>query len=175
MTVLRQLLVGAAIAAVSCLCAAVAWGATIDCRGDGPDCDGTDKADTIVGSKQRDVVDAGAGNDSVTGKGDLDQLRGGDGRDRLVGGGGDEHPLAGIIDGGPGADRLLGKGGGDFLLGAQGDDVMLGGKGDDVFEAAGSESQQGRDRVTCGPGDDEADVNANDIVHPSCETVDVET
>ena len=112
----------------------------------------------------RDLVDAGAGNDIV---------RTGDDRDTISGGSGDDTVYAGIDDdsvsGGAGDDLLVGGEGRDTLLGEAGDDRLYGGNmsGDpldffnipDVARADAPYSpdrnpENGRDYLHGGAGDD---------------------
>ncbi len=65
-----------------------------------------------MGTGQKDVIDAGAGNDRVAGFGNNDTLKGGSGNDELDGGAGN-----------------------DVLIGGLGDDILLG--GENAFQDAG--------------------------------------
>lgn len=67
-------------------------------------------ADSFVGSKDRDVVFGGWGDDTISGR---------DGNDRL--------------DGGWGADTITGDAGNDYINGNDGKDVLTGGAGQDSF------------------------------------------
>ena len=71
---------------------------------------GDDKANTLIGSKFRDKIEAGGGNDMIDG---------GDGND--------------MIDGGDGYDDIDGGDGDDTIIGGKGMDLLTGGKGKDVF------------------------------------------
>ncbi|HET6998278.1 MAG TPA: hypothetical protein VFI03_06775 [Solirubrobacterales bacterium] len=89
--------------------------------------------------------------------------------------------LRGEAYGGPGDDRLEvqpnfadvpqpeafldGEIGEDMISGGTGADELRGGAGDDVIEARDGVE----DIVNCGPGDDRADVDANDLLDSSCE------
>ena len=57
----------------------------------------------VMGTGQKDVIDAGSGADRVAGLGNNDTLKGGSGNDELAGGPGND-----ILIGGPGDDTLLG-------------------------------------------------------------------
>ncbi|MEJ7842683.1 MAG: hypothetical protein WKF95_13020 [Rubrobacter sp.] len=97
-----------------------------------------------------------------------------------LGGGGDN-----ILRGSEQADRLAGFNGADTLYGGAGDDTLYGGAGkDEIYGAAGGddvlagagddfiEAKDGAvDRVGCGPGDDSASVDREDLVSPDCEAV----
>lgn len=66
-----------------------------------------------------------------------------------------------------GGELLHALAGDDELYGGPGDDVMIGGAGDDFIEAAGG----GRDHVSCGPGEDLVNADAEDVIAANCETV----
>ncbi len=102
--------------------------------------------DTVELGEDRDIFNAGDGNDRVFGRGGNDLLEGGDGRDRLQGGrdndglnGGENRDfLSGgkgndFLSGGGAIDRLRGDGGRDFLDGGRGRDILTGGGGADTF------------------------------------------
>jgi Ca2+-binding RTX toxin-like protein len=99
-------------------------------------------------------VELGGGGDNT--------LRGSDQADRLAGFNGD--------------DALYGGAGGDTLYGGSGkDEIYAGGDGDDVLAGAGDDFIEAKDgavdRVTCGPGDDSASVDRQDLISPDCEMV----
>lgn len=87
---------------------------------------GTPGKDTIRGTKKKDVVAAGAGDDKVFGLAGKDVICGEGGRDKLGGG-----PDADTLLGGPGKDTLEGAGGPDRMVGGPGVDALLGGPGKD--------------------------------------------
>ncbi|MEM9061853.1 MAG: spondin domain-containing protein [Pseudomonadota bacterium] len=89
---------------------------------------GTDGRDIIIGRRDDDIVDAGAGNDIVFGGRGWDVIDGGAGRDFLRGGAGDDQ-----INGGDGRDKVSGGSGDDLLAGGAGRDYLTGGRGDDTF------------------------------------------
>ncbi len=62
--------------------------------------------DTIIGGRENDTLDGGAGDDLVFGTGGRDSLVGGTGSDTLNGGAGDD-----VLAGGAGNDLLIGGGG----------------------------------------------------------------
>jgi hypothetical protein len=124
--------------------------------------------DAFVGSANRELVEAGSGNDA---------LRGGGGDDELRGDSGD--------------DQLLGEAGADLLVGGAGNDTVDGGAGLDTFFgddqscsvyvcSAGADRLLARDAeadaVNCGAGADSAVVDAIDVVagdgFQACESVD---
>ena len=79
----------------------------------------TDGDDVILGTPDRDIIEAGGGDDIVCAGGGDDIVQGGAGDDRLVGGGSN--------------DVLVGEGGNDALEGGIGDDdICLGGAGQNV-------------------------------------------
>lgn len=87
---------------------------------------GTAGKDTLRGTKRKDVIAAGAGNDKVLGLAGKDVICGEGGRDKLGGG-----PDADVLLGGPGRDTLEGAGGPDRMVGGPGADALLGGPGND--------------------------------------------
>jgi Ca2+-binding RTX toxin-like protein len=74
---------------------------------------------------------------------------------------------ADVLEGGPGADTLLGGAGKDLLVGGKGPDVLLGGAGNDTIKARDGEA----DRISCGPGRDRVQADAQDVVARDCEQV----
>ena len=95
----------------------------------------------------------GGGDNTLRGSGRADRLAGFNGGDTLHGGADDDS-----LYGGAGRDEIYG--------GAGGDDVLAG-AGDDFIEA----KDGAVDRVGCGPGDDSASVDREDLVSPDCEAV----
>ena len=91
----------------------------------------TSGADTINGSKGRDVIAAGSGADTVYGNSGNDTLYGEGGSDKLYGG--------------SGSDTLFGNEGNDWLSGGTGWDTLTGGRGSDVFAFA---TDWGTDTIT---------------------------
>jgi len=87
---------------------------------------GTAGKDTLRGTKKKDVIAAGAGDDKVFGLAGKDVICGEGGRDKLGGG-----PDADTLLGGPGRDTLEGAGGPDRMIGGPGADALLGGPGRD--------------------------------------------
>jgi Ca2+-binding RTX toxin-like protein len=151
---------------------------------------GTNKRDTIVGSRfadrifvfagddivssgrGRDCVEGGRGRDRIStdqngdtqyGRQGKDRLDGGLGRDLLYGGRGKDRLLAGL-----GRDRLIGGPGGDRLSGRGGSDRLRGGKGNDYLYA---DFRGVPDLVRCGPGFDRAYVDRYDRWGKDCEFV----
>jgi Ca2+-binding RTX toxin-like protein len=85
---------------------------------------GTNRANTLNGSAQTDVILARGGADNVNGRGGRDLLCGGAGGDRMAGGAGDD-----VIFGETGNDVLRGAAGDDRLVGGAGNDRLFGGPG----------------------------------------------
>ena len=116
---------------------------------------------TIVGSDAADDIFVDANGSTISGLGGNDRLVAYDGSDTIEGGAGD-----------------------DFLEGGFGNDVLDGGPGVDQFGrphrsdviAIGNDRILARDGVpepvNCGIGADTAQVDASDVVDPSCESVD---
>ena len=119
--------------------------------------DGTDHADTIIGSDGDDVIDAGDGDDYVCGAAGDDSIFGGDGNDALRGDTGDDD-----VDGGHGIDTIVGDGGNDTLAGGPGEDNLYGGSGDDVL--IGSDDDLEKDRLKAGDDFDVCLFGAHDEV-----------
>ena len=83
---------------------------------------------------------------------DVENLTGGSEADTFTG-----SAAANVLDGGAGNDDLVGGGGADTLKGGPGDDVI--------------EAHDGAvDTIDCGPGNDRAVIDPNDVVS-NCETV----
>jgi len=117
---------------------------------------------------------------------DVENLTGGSGNDTLRGG---PAGVAAFVDGGPGADILYAGTNGSGMSGGTGDDRLLatagksnvisGGLGvDQLVGSTGADwlfakDGVGGDRITCGAGDDWAEVDRNDtIVDPqNCEQI----
>ncbi|MBA5249819.1 MAG: calcium-binding protein, partial [Gammaproteobacteria bacterium] len=85
--------------------------------------------DTIIGTKENDVMSGGAGNDIISAYKGNDTLSGGIGNDTLSGGKGND-----TLTGDEGNDTLIGGDGYDILTGSAGDDILIGGIGSDVLE-----------------------------------------
>jgi Ca2+-binding RTX toxin-like protein len=133
---------------------------------------GTQGDDTLVGSPQRDVIQALGGEDEIASLGGDDLVCAGPGVDDVSGGRGDDELLgengvddlsggAGddVISGGRGVDELSGNTGDDDLSGQAGADEVSGGSGDD--EVAGN---AGADQLSAGSGDDIVTANSGDDV-----------
>ena len=94
--------------------------------------------------------------------GACNQVRGTRHKDRLRGTNEDD-----CLRGRGGPDKISGRGGDDTERGGRGRDRLRGGSGDDVIRAA----RGSRDRVNCGPGDDEVFVSESRDRWRHCETV----
>ena len=138
---------------------------------------GTADSEIIRGTDGPDKLYGRAGDDGIVGLGGRDRLSGGEGYDELGGkegadvlyGGGDTDAL----DGGKGADVLYGNGGKDYLSDGpsseQSRDELHGGEGNDVFFARNRPAS--KDIIRCGPGVDTVKADAKDRVSPDCERV----
>lgn len=141
-----SVVLGAALASTALLGVSAAHAATPRCQGVPATIVGSAKADTLNGTKGRDVIWAGGGNDRVSARGGDDLV--------CAGGGADD------VHAGNGADRILGESGNDELDSSTGhDDVVEGGSGDDVL-TGGSDGA----RLDGGPGDDELTGNEAGVV-----------
>jgi Ca2+-binding RTX toxin-like protein len=162
-----------------------AFAAVINCEAS-VKCFGTGEDDILKGTKVGDAMRGGGGNDKfiglaggdeiVAGQTGNDIINGGDGNDYLEARGGDDQ-----IDGGSGNDVILGDDE-DGDAGHYGADVISGGRGDDqLFHSQYIESHGGdplasdgaKDRIDCGPGNDEVWINAVDDgdVEKNCEII----
>jgi Ca2+-binding RTX toxin-like protein len=150
-----------------------------ECAGEVATIVGTNGDDSLVGTPNRDVIQALDGDDTVTGLGgnDLicggegdDELSGGAGRDRLIGDEDDDSLFGGRdrdeLDGANGADELTGGRGDDTLAGGTGQDDLVGGADDDELSGnAGADDlfgARGDDMVFGGPGTDDLNGGAGD-------------
>jgi Ca2+-binding RTX toxin-like protein len=98
---------------------------------------GTENADNITGTINKDIINGLNGNDTLAGKEAGDDISGGsgndliygnEGRDVLKGKAGNDH-----IEGGEGRDRISGDRGNDVLIGGPDNDTLNGGYGKDIF------------------------------------------
>jgi Ca2+-binding RTX toxin-like protein len=153
-----------------------AWAENIICT-TGVKCDGTVRADNILGTASDDVIDGKArgdhiwsfqGADIITGGAGDDAIGGGDGFDSLSGDGFLRLGTAGWflgrcppeseagndgISGDEGDDFIRGCGGFDLLYGGDGNDEMIGNEGNDIMVGGA-----GSDTVDGGPGRDECEA-----------------
>jgi dipeptidyl aminopeptidase/acylaminoacyl peptidase len=148
----------------------------------GPPCAvaGSERPDTLRGSRYRDfvygfgggdVIRGGPGDDVVSGEDGPDVLRGGPGADRI--GGGHEEDR---IDGGRGNDAVFAGSWNDVVSGGEGSDRLFGGLGRDrIFGGSGDDTigavDGGTDRISCGSGNDVARLDRLDHAATDCEEV----
>jgi dipeptidyl aminopeptidase/acylaminoacyl peptidase len=124
---------------------------------------GTDAADRIRGTAQRDVIFPGAGDDRVwTGAGH-DRIDTAYGRDFVDAGPGND-----IVSAQGNDDRIFGRAGIDNLHAGDGEDVVDGGSGRDFITVHGDRRM---DRVHCGPGRDWVLADDVDRIGRDCERV----
>jgi|GEM_PF-2009783 len=109
----------------------------------------TEGDDVIVGTPERDDIDALGGDDTIFGNRGDDELRGRAGNDKIMGGRGSD-----LLLGGEGADSIVGGPRGDSLFGHAGSDVLRAGAFHDIIVPG-----PGADEVHAGPGDDEIFVD----------------
>lgn len=133
---------------------------------------GSDADDSMIGTRDANMLNGGYGADTLFGRGGADSLYGGDSGDDLIyGGDGDDLVDAGLdiyaindsdrLFGGDGADVLAGRYFEDTLDGGAGDDTLYGGHlpgslvGDDELDGDDSlYGGAGADRLYGGHGDD---------------------
>jgi Ca2+-binding RTX toxin-like protein len=128
--------------------------------------------DHLFGGPERSILSGDDGVDAVFGEAGEDSLFGGGGRDQIGGGRDDDGLFGGTHDdtlhGDAGNDLVEGQDGGDTMFGDAGRDTLRGGGGADRIFAQDGE----RDTISCGPGNDEAEVDAFlDSISPDCEDV----
>jgi hypothetical protein len=117
---------------------------------------------TVVGSDAADDFFVEANSSTIRGMGGNDRLVAYDGSDTIEGGDGDDY-----LEGGFGNDVLDGGGGVDQFMGDSTERHVIA-IGNDQIRARDGVSEQ----VNCGIGADTAQVDASDVVDPSCESVD---
>lgn len=111
--------------------------------------------DTLIGGYYDDILYGGPGNDILIGGPGKDQLFGGPGDDQLFGGEGNDR-----LSGGPGEDVIWGGPGDDLIWGGPDDDLLYGEEGNDTIRGGA-----GDDRIFGGPGNDRLYGNAgNDYI-----------
>ena len=145
--------------------------------------------DTVMGGPADDRLHAGTGRDGYVGGEGSDQIyydaRTGavtvtlDGQaDDGEAGEGDNVTEVEDVASGSGPDRIVGNelgnrlsagDGNDSVTGGAGEDYLDGGPGDDTIDARDG----GYDTVECGPGNDTAIVDQNDLPASGCETLQV--
>jgi hypothetical protein len=117
---------------------------------------------TVVGSDASDDFFVEANSSTIRGVGGNDHLVAYDGSDTIEGGDGDDY-----LEGGFGNDVLDGGAGLDQFMGDRTESNVIA-IGNDQIRARDGVSEQ----VNCGIGTDTAQVDANDVVDTSCESVD---
>lgn len=125
---------------------------------------GTNQRDIIIGYGGNDIIDSGSGDDCVSGIGGNDRIELGAGNDVGDGGDGNDNFGAGpgddIIHAGAGNDEVGAGAGNDLVYGDAGDDVVSGGAGIDTIEGGdGKDTLTGgseKDALDGGPGIDAA-------------------
>jgi hypothetical protein len=141
---------------------------------------GTNRRDTIIGSRFGDRIRGRRAGDSLRGRAGRDCVLGNAGRDRISGHGHADRLLGNggrdRVAGNAGRDRLFGNQGNDRLLGGGGRDRLRGGSGRNRYSAgAGAERvfarNNKRDRIRCGKGRDRVVADQNDRVAGDCERV----
>jgi Ca2+-binding RTX toxin-like protein len=130
----------------------------------GPIIEGTNHADTILGTILEDIIYAKGGDDVVMGN---------DGNDRIFGGAGDD-----LLQGNFGDDKIDGEGRNDVIIGGDADDILSGDDGNDkLFGVFGNDILKGgpgADEFVCGEGIDTVlDYNPGqgDTLSNDCEIV----
>ncbi|EDX85252.1 type I secretion target GGXGXDXXX repeat protein domain protein [Synechococcus sp. PCC 7335] len=135
---------------------------------------GTNGDDTLIGSKNKDLLFGLAGNDFLDGRNNSDSLDGGKGNDILNGGRGSDALFGGngndilnggadndSLDGGNGRDTLNGDKGNDTLDGGRGSDALFGNDGNDILNGG-----KGNDTLDGGKGNDTLDGGrGNDLLN----------
>jgi Ca2+-binding RTX toxin-like protein len=117
---------------------------------------------TVVGSDAAEDFFVEANSSTIRGMGGNDRLVAYDGSDTIDGGDGDDY-----LEGGFGNDVLDGGGGVDQFMGDRTESNVIA-IGNDQIRARDGVAEQ----VNCGIGADTAQVDASDVVDPSCESVD---
>ncbi len=146
---------------------------------------GTKGKDLLFGGSGNDTIDTGSGNDVVYGRGGEDEIDGGRGNDTLYGEHGNDDLLGGAgrdifyggagddgLDGGKGRDRLEGGEGNDTIRGGKDDDTLYGGEGNDRLHGDGGNDTlyggKGNDFLEGGAGHDRLEGGAgNDVLDGS--------
>jgi Ca2+-binding RTX toxin-like protein len=170
----KTFLVLASVALAMVVAGGVAWAATIKCpntrtSSGSPICEGTAKADRMLGTSRHDEMRGKKGGDTMYGRGgEYDFMLGNPGPDRMFGGPARDH-----IEGGPGVDKLYGNEGNndDIFTGTLvslgrdegvensdfSDDYAYGGRGNDHIVAGGTRGvdrvygDKENDRISVGP------------------------
>jgi RTX calcium-binding nonapeptide repeat (4 copies) len=122
-------------------------------------CLGTNNLDNMLGdAAQNDMLGLG-GDDKMNGRGGDDStLRGFTGDDIIMGEDGND-----VIEGAQGNDKISGGNDDDLLSGGFDADLISGGNGNDriLHGPALTGPDRSKDRIDCGPGNDEAWINVS--------------
>lgn len=129
---------------------------------------GREGADTFVGSRFADYIDAGAGNDHILGSGGRDTVFGGEGNDRIDYS--NNSTWGTSLNGGNGNDTIQGGAAGENLIGGAGDDLLIGGGGTDYYDAGDGNDWidttfGGRVTVAAGAGNDSVWLSARESAY----------
>ncbi len=135
----RAMMLTVVVGLMVALAATVAFAANVQCPNRG--------GNTCVGT---------AGNDKITGTNRADNMDGRNGNDRLYGKAGSD-----VIKGSLGDDLLQSSTGDDRLFGGLSRDLAVSASGEDFIKVNGDNAV---DRVFCGGGFDEAEVDLNDLI-----------
>jgi Ca2+-binding RTX toxin-like protein len=162
----KGVLLFASVGLAAMLVCGAALAKDITCRGK-TSCFGTDRADTMVGTRADNNMFGLAGKDAMKGRGGADYVRGEQGADEVRGGPGADLTVwgGGFDNGGNFNDRsddqVYGGGNADTILGGfarSGVDHLYGGDGDDTINAAqrnsGMDVVVTKEVIDCGPGQD---------------------
>jgi Ca2+-binding RTX toxin-like protein len=177
----KSVLLFASMVLMVLLACGLVLAATITCRGT-TSCFGTNRADTMTGTRADNNMFGLAGNDAMRGRGGADYVRGDQGADLIHGGGAGDTTVwgGGFDNGGNFDDRsddvVRGGSGPDTVIGGfakSGVDVLYGGKDNDVVNAA-QRSARGvrvtKEIVDCGPGRDTVYFDrGKDVAAKDCE------
>lgn len=111
------------------------------------------KAVSLIGNSQSNVIYGGTGSDFISGEAGNDKIYGGAGNDSLMGGDGADY-----LDGGAGNDTFSAGSGNDTLYGGAGNDHLYAGAGNDSVDGGDGNDmiygREGNDTITGGKGRD---------------------
>ena len=117
----------------------------------------------LLGTDKRDKLGGLEGDDEIRGLGGKDEIHGDNGNDVIYAG-----PGEGSFDGkyvGP----VLRDDKVEYISGGNGADVIYGGDGSDFIDARGDKQPRQPDKLYCGEGKDQYQVDLTDYVDSSCE------
>jgi Ca2+-binding RTX toxin-like protein len=129
---------------------------------------GSNKGDTLTGSRNDDTLMSGNGGDTLSGGTGNDVLGGDNGADLLYGGGGNDTLDAGndndYADAGAGHDRIWTGNGNDVVQAGSGNDTIDAGNGNDLIDAGDGDdiiaASNGHDWIAGGKGNDIIDAGS---------------